>query len=130
MEQIDVINECSSRFNTAWGTRTEIEWPNTQVSHSDVPFVRFSVMITASRNGTIGPSSKKRVKGFIVVQIFVEFGDGYADAYSLAGHVFDVFENQQFNGVITFAGETVELGRDPDNSSLYILNAKIPFEAM
>ena len=129
MTPLDVLNTCAERFDSNWGVTTEIEWPNTTVNHTQIPFVRFN-MNFRSENGTIGPSSRTKHTGFIVVQIFVKTNEGYKTAHDLAIAVFNIFENQQFNGVITYAGEVRTIGKDPDDTDLYVLNAQIPFDAL
>lgn len=130
MNQIELINLCANKFNTEWAAQTEIEWPNTPSTHTAIPYVRFSVVITKTENGTIGVTSKPKHKGYIVVQIFVDSNSGYSVAYGLANSVFTIFQNSQFSGIITYAGEVIEIGKDPDNSDLYVLNAQVPFDAI
>ena len=130
MNQLELINICATKFETEWLSQTEIEWPNVAFTHTTVPYVRFSVAVTDARNGTIGINSPTKFAGYIIGQVFVKTNSGYKQAYDLAQSILAIFQNAQFSGVLTYAGEIIEVGVDPEDSNLFQVNAQIPFDAM
>jgi len=130
MNQLELITLCAEKFATEWANKTEVEWPNVDSSHTQVPYVRFSLNIIQTENACVGVTSPPKHTGFIVVQIFTASNVGYGQAYELANDVFTIFENEQFSGVIAYAGEVIDVGKDPIDSDLYAVNAQIPFDAI
>lgn len=127
MSYLDQHNELRSRFSSAWGSTTPVDWPNVEF---DVPtsgsWVRFRILDGASRQTTIGGSTNNhRHLGVLVISVFSELGKGDATSLSLVDTVAGIFRNWKGTNITCRQPAIRNIG--PDGYGWYQTNVEISF---
>lgn len=130
MSHETIMTDLMSDFNTKWAGFTPVEWPNTPfLAGSEEEYVRFGIIFFDTENAVVG-TARQKYSGNVIITAFAEINKGSAQAFSLAQKAIDFMQNLSLNAIFTYAGTTVVVGPDPENSNLYVVNAKIPFESV
>lgn len=112
------------RFNTQWGSTTEIAWDNVPFTPPATAWVRLSILPGESFNAALGATAVRH-PGVIVVQIFTPEDTGTAQARTLAQSAANVFNNARFSGIRCRAAGIFRVGTF---DGWYQMNVNIPFE--
>jgi len=126
MSHSTITAALTTEFQSQWASRTEIEYANTPKSHTVLPYVRFSTAFLKTENACVG-SNVKKYQGLITVQCFTATNIAYGTATALADQAILDMENKYIGTVFTNGGYVEDIGKDPDDSDLYVVNAVIPF---
>ena len=127
---VDTGNDAlRQRMGSQWNASSaKIVYDNTALGKGATPWVRFSVIFTGTRNRTFGDQGIL-IEGMVKLQVFVDLNTGEDAAMALAQAFINIFENQRINDIFLYTGSVIRIGKDPINSSLYQINAEVPFQA-
>lgn len=102
-------------FLSSWGSTTPIAWGNTTPQMPDSPWVRFTIIHSASRlRSWSGNTLNYERNGICFIQIFVPLGSGTRNASDLAHKVLNILEGKEFSTLTTGAGSLLEVGQGED----------------
>ena len=104
---------------------------------------RLTILTVDNGKAALGVSADK-IKGYLVLQIFVELDKGVGPAYTIADAFNILMSNRNLNGVHLYSGRVEHIGQSPTTSfnpggsgqfreltpGFFQINVKIPFEAI
>jgi len=127
---LTIFTDLSNKFKVDWNTLTPIEWPNTpKLAGANESYVKFDITFDMTRNAIIG-GGKQFYAGIVNIYAFSPINKGTKESYDLAEQAIILLQNKVIGNVFTYAGGIVPIGKDPQNTNLYAVKAKIPFQSI
>ena len=100
-----------SRFNTAWASRTPIEYQGVQYKPTGVAYIKLSIIKGTGSQYSMGAANNSyRHKDMIQIDIYTPKDETPKDANVLIDAAEDIFKGQTFSGIVCrdiqhFSGE-------------------------
>lgn len=119
-------NELKGMFNTQWGVKTPIAWPNVDFNQPATAWVRFNIIYGDSQQTDFGGSlHNERTSGVVIIQVFTPLNQGDAEALGLADDVANIFRNWCGTNIRCRTPAIKDIGND--GFGWYQVNVSIPF---
>ncbi|MCK5603033.1 hypothetical protein KAR91_14210 [Candidatus Pacearchaeota archaeon] len=128
---LTVQQAIESRMEAEWNDpKAKVFFENVPRKRSPVvPYVKFFIRNGRAEEKGYGDGTiLYRRPGIIICQCFTAIGNGLFEARALAQRVLDVFEGKTFDPVVCREGEVIEVGEDPKDNTLFLVNAKVYFD--
>lgn len=121
-------NELRARFNTQWGDRIPVAWPNASFTPPNPisPWCRFSITEGESQRTTFGANTNNvRHTGIIYIQIFTPSNTGDGVALQRADEAAGIFRKWCGTNITCRDASIKVVGSTGDG--WYQINVSIPF---
>lgn len=115
-------------------------WPHTPIAYTNAafevpindPWVRLNIIFFQSENAGIGTECVF-LRGQISIQIFTRYDIGTGTSSDLVDKVIEVLQNQDINGIVTYAANVIQIGdaarqMNRIESEFYQINVTFDFE--
>ena len=144
MNHVNLRQYIENEFDANWN---KVLYPsvyeNAPALVSEESWVRLTILTTDNGKAALGVS-EDRIKGILVLQIFVELDKGVGPAYVIADAFNALMSNRNLNGIHLYSGRVEHIGQSPTTSfnpggsgqfreltpGFFQINVKIPFEAI
>ena len=113
--QVEAVNAITKRFIVEWDNTTPIAYDNVSYDSegSDASWVRLSITPIKNSQHTIGTKRTRKFErtGIVNIQVFILEGTNTLEAITLADKALNIYEGEQFEGVVCEVGDVVVIGR-------------------
>lgn len=132
ISKVDLKKTIEEYFETQWALQTivtPIAWENVAFTEpTNQPWVRLNFSFFPSENVAFG-IDEVRLRGELIVQIFIPPNVGTGPALKLADQVSDIFQDKIIGTIVLYESTPNNIGTGPDNN-WYQVNIDTPFETM
>lgn len=103
---------------------------NRRLTQPTPPFAQVDIVGIGSEQVTMGAPGARRFErsGFVDVRLFGARDRGRGELDTLAGHVIEIFEALDLDGLRTYSTSVTEVRGDPEFPELWCLLARTPWE--
>lgn len=114
-----------NRFDSQWGSTTDIAWGNMAYTPGDDPWVRFSVTHSGADRMNPGTNPIRRHDGMVQVEVFVPLNDGEDEVDDYCDRAAEIFRDHTSQQGLRFRSPyVVTVGR---NGKWFKKDVLIPF---
>lgn len=123
-------SDIESRFETNWGSTTDISWDNVEYEPSeDSSWVEFTILDGESNQVSLGDSPLHRNVGVININIYAPLDTGTGSARALADQAATIFRSVQFSNILCRSPSITRIGNvKRESGSWYQYNVTVPFQ--
>lgn len=144
MKYVIIRKLIEDEMNSNWDKVSyPLVWENSPSIIKEQSWVRLTILTTGSTPRSIG-DSEDIVKGFLVLQIFIELDVGVGIAYVIADEFNTLMSKRILNNIHLYSGRVEHIGQSPTTSfnpggsgqfreltpGFFQINVKIPFDAI